>query len=481
MSSKTDSKPRTSRPWSLAARLALTYALVSFSGVLVVSIVLYVGLVRSLDDEDDQFLQERVRVLASLLSMGSAGEGELRWEVDTEWRGSPSLKPYARILDDNGTVLLETQGMREELPESFFPRPVTHGNSNAHEVRSASGRVFRIQAVRNSEESGARTIQVALDQSRDQQILSRYRYRLAGVLGMALLAGGVAGYEIARRGVRPVVEIAAAARRVGASTLHERMNVSGLPSEISALATTFNEMLDRLEHSFQQLSRFSADIAHELRTPLNNLRGEAEVALSRPRNSAEYVETLTSGLEEIDKLSRVIDSLLFLARTENAQLQIAKENLDLGAELRNIREFYGASAAERGVNLLSESAATVRAETDRTLLHRAIGNLVSNSIAHTPAGGYIWMRCGEVGSEAWIEIRDNGEGIPAKHLPHVFERFYQADSARSNGVGRVGLGLAIVQAIARVHRGSVDIESVTGEGTCVRLRIPRRTERITES
>ena len=168
-----------------------------------------------------------------------------------------------------------------------------------------------------------------MDRSHEDELLSDYRWNLWMVLGVALVACAVVGYRIARRGIQPIHEITQTARRIRPANLGERIAAASLPAELWALAETFNQMLDRLEQSFTRLTRFSADIAHEFRTPINNLRGEIEVTLAKPRTAEDYREVLGSGLEECDRLARMIDSLLFLARAENPQTQITKERFEV--------------------------------------------------------------------------------------------------------------------------------------------------------
>src|SRR5207244_4357978 len=215
------------------------------------------------------------------------------------------------------------------------------------------------------------------------------RTNLLVVLSLALVACAVVGYQIARSGLRPLAEISATTRRIRSSTLHERIAAARLPTELFVLAGTFNDMLDRLEKSFTRLAQFSADIAHELRTPINNLRGEAEVALNQPRSPDEYRNVLASCLEECGRLSRLIDNLLFLARAENPETQINRERIDVGRELLAVRDFYDAVAGEAGVALAVDSPDVLTADLDRALFQRAIGNLMANAVAHTPAGGSV--------------------------------------------------------------------------------------------
>jgi two-component system heavy metal sensor histidine kinase CusS len=475
-----NSAPKTARQsWSLAARLTVSYMISAFAMVVVASTLLYVGLVRNLEEEDDQFLRERVTVLQGLMEKREDSIKELRWEIETE---PPRLQPtqlFVRILDSDSHVFLETPGMRSVLPADLFPEIASKvENSSVKDVQLSGNKTFRLLTIKvaaRGNKASPGVIEAALDRTGDEELLAHYRSRLALVLAATVLLSGIVGYHIAHRGIRPIREIAATAGRIRSSTLDERLRSDGLPAELSTLAITFNGMMDRLEQSFERLSRFSADIAHELRTPLNNLRGEAEVALRKARSVDEYQEVLASSLEEYERLARIIDSLLFIARSEDPEAQIVTEPVDLGKELEKTKDFYEPAAAEKGVHLVVEADRNISASIDRTLLQRAVGNLVSNALTHTPPGGYVKIRAILNGASVRVEISDTGFGIAEQHLPHVFDRFYQVDSSRAKKDGHVGLGLAIVKAIATVHRGSVEISSRPGEGTQVAMTLPNIT------
>jgi two-component system heavy metal sensor histidine kinase CusS len=332
--------------------------------------------------------------------------------------------------------------------------------------------VFRLLAVYAPDSSPA-VIQVAMDRGREMELRASYRQNLFLVLGTALVVCAVAGYRIARRGIRPIHQITDTADRIRPTNLGERIRPAGLPAELLRLAATFNRMLDRLEQSFARLSRFSADIAHELRTPVAGLRGEMEVALSQPRSPAEYREVIGSGLEECGRLAQLIDRLLFLARAEDPRTQITREPCDVGRELAAVREFYEPAAAEAGVRLAVAVDRLVHAELDRPLFQRAVGNLVANAVAHTPPGGAVTLSADADAAAARVAVADTGRGIPAADVPHVFDRFFRADPSRASANGSVGLGLAIVRGIVDLHGGTVELTSEVGRGTRVTLTFPR--------
>jgi two-component system heavy metal sensor histidine kinase CusS len=459
--------------WSLAARLTAWYTGSAFALVLAATGLLNWAFAANLDREEDQLLGDRVRAIRAVMEKRPGDAGALRQEVEEEWEAHERTRVHIRILGEAGNVVAETPGMGRLLPAASFPAPAEEPGAGTD---ARSDRPFRVLAVRTADGSQAGppyVIQVAMDRSGDNALLAAARNSLCLVLGLSLLACAAAGYQIARRGIRPIHTITETARRIRPMNLSERIAEDGLPTELLTLAGTFNQMLDRLEQSFAQLSRFSADIAHELRTPVNNLRGEVEVALGKPRTPDEYRDVLGSNLEECSRLTRIIDSLLFLARAEDPQTQVAKEDFDVGAELATVCEFYEAAASEKGVKLAVVVGGPVRAGLNRPLFQRAVGNLIGNAVAHTPPGGTVTLTACGGATASTVTVADTGCGIPAAHLPHVFDRFYRADAVRSSSGGNVGLGLAIVKSIVELHGGSVHVASEVGRGTRVNMSFPR--------
>jgi two-component system heavy metal sensor histidine kinase CusS len=457
----------------LAVRLTVWYSLSAFVLVVGSTTFLYWALTTNLDREDDELLLDKVAMFRDMLREHPADSEEIKAEIARESGTRQNGQLYVRFLDASGTVRLETVGMSKELPLDEVNSLIgDNAGQRGVEFTTRRGRSFRV--LRSSPDADTRTvIDVALDRTYEEDLLAAYRRYLWIALALALGLCSLAGYQLARRGLRPIAEITATARRIRSTHLHERIAAAGLPQELHELAVKFNEMLDRLEDSFQRLARFSADIAHELRTPVNNLKGEAEVALIRPRSADEYREVLGSCLEECGRLSRLIDSLLFLARAENPHMQIAKTAVDVGKELSTVHEFYEAAAQEVGITLAARSQPGIMVDLDRSLFQQAIGNLVVNALAHTNPGGKINLTASANGEGAVVEVSDTGSGIAREHLPHVCDRFYRADPARWAGSAGSGLGLAIVRGIVQLHQGALAIDSEEGRGTTVRLTFPR--------
>ncbi|VTS01470.1 histidine kinase : Histidine kinase OS=Hyphomicrobium denitrificans 1NES1 GN=HYPDE_40403 PE=4 SV=1: 2CSK_N: HAMP: HisKA: HATPase_c [Gemmata massiliana] len=471
MSSKygPDSRPKPS--WSLAIRLTVWYAGATFVLIVVVVGFLYWILSRSLDRQNDNQMADQVRVLRDLLTERPGDLVAVRQEAEEEFQSRQHTQVYVRLLDATGKVLVETPGMAELIDSSAFPAAADFGSGE--DRRSSSGTSLRVMSIRVTGGSEY-IVQTAVDRSSDAELLAEYRRSLWLVLAAGMAVCALVGYQIAHRGLRLVRLVADTARRIDPTNLTERIEANGLPADLLDLADTFNRMLDRLERSFTRLGQFSADIAHELRTPLNNLRGEVEVALGKPRTPEQYQELLASNLEECGRLARLIESLLFLARAENPRTHANRDVVDIGTELATVCEFYEATAGEKNVTLSVTVSGQRPTHLNRTLFQRAICNLVENALAHTPPGGGIALATADTEAATVVTVTDTGAGISTAHLPHVFDRFYRADQARTSEAGHVGLGLPIVKSIVDLHGGTVEIASAEGKGTCVTMTFPRK-------
>ena len=475
MSTRTQAPgPRAS---SIVRRLTIWYAGSAFTLIFLATSVLYAALVSNLDREDDQFLADIVQIVRAFLRDRPDDAAGLKQEVEWEWASRQYAQIFVRILDEDGRAIVETPGMSAAVPPALFPPPIARDRDIGPGIDVETGNRSSFHLVTAEADvgpsgEGRRTVQLALNQAQEVKLLAEYRRLLAWVLGLALVVCTFIGHRIARQAVRPIEEIAEAARRVRSSTLDSRIDVSKLPTELAALAGTFNTMLQGLQQSFDRLSQFSADIAHELRTPVNNLRGEAEVALSKVRTPDEYREILGSILEEALRLSRIIDSLLFMARAEAPDAEIVREHLNVARELSVVRDFYEGAAAEAGVKLSISANDDLVVDVDRTLFQRAVGNLLSNALAHTPSGGSATIEALKDRDAVQIVVRDTGRGISPEHLPHVFDRFYRAEPSRSSSIGGLGLGLPLVRSIMTLHDGTVEIDSRSDKGTSVLLSFP---------
>lgn len=306
-----------------------------------------------------------------------------------------------------------------------------------------------------------------------QQALLLRECRIKIVIALLLSAIGsiFMGVCVTRCALQKINQLTSTMEKISSHSLDERINPDDWPQELKSLGANFNSLLDRLEGSFAQLSQFSSDIAHELRTPLNNLRGMAEVALANASSAQEYQHALSELNVEFQDLSRLVDSLLFLARVENGKANITPHKTNLRELIDNLFEYYQLLADEKSIQLSLSGEATLAA--DPLLIKRLISNLLANAIQYTKPHGEISVNLSHNNDEVVITIRDNGIGIAPDKLDTVLHRFVRADTSRSTHSGNLGLGLAIAKSITELHQGCLHIESHVNVGTTITCRFPQ--------
>jgi two-component system heavy metal sensor histidine kinase CusS len=458
---------------SIGARLTLLYTAFALTAMALFAIVANWQLSSNFDAEHLRFLQAKVTELQVDLRDGNGEPEVLLGEIGTETNEGRLRQYQARVMSGDGRVLGETTGMQRILPGAFFPPAGSVPVLGTHKLQAAD-HVYALTTVLLQASNAARPLelQIAVDITRDSNLLSDFRRAmwLAFVLLAPLLA--VAGRWASARGLAPLKRIVGAAREVTPTRLSARLPTTPpWPSELDELVQVFNAMLTRLEEAFARLSRFSADLAHELRTPLSNMSGELEVCLMRERSAPDYRRALESNLEECRELSVLIENLLFMARAEHAGQALRCECFDAMQACAWVVAQHAPGAAARDIRIRLDGEATMVA--DPLLLRQALANLLSNAIRHSHDGGEVRITLQEVHDGVEIRVNDDGEGIEAPHLAHLFDRFYQVDAARRRGVGQgTGLGLSIVKTIIALHRGTVRVESGRGRGTSVTMHVP---------
>ncbi len=308
--------------------------------------------------------------------------------------------------------------------------------------------------------------------TRTRQTLRDLSLMFAGIFPLALVLAVAGGWFAIGRALRPVREISSNAERISWQKRHERLPVPLTGDELEQLSRTLNSMLDRLEDAFQRINRFSADVSHELRTPLTIIRGEIESIVRQVPCPPQVLDGLGSSLEEVERLTRIVDHLLVLCRLDSGDEAMPTELVDLGQLAKDTADQMRLLFVEKDLHLTLDADANMIVAGPPVRLRQVVVNLLDNAIKYSNPGGRIELRVAREGELAVLEVADNGCGIPADHLPHLFERFYRADRARSRASGGVGLGLSIVQAIAASHGGQVKVESTEGSGTTFRFEIP---------
>ncbi|RML72001.1 Heavy metal sensor histidine kinase, partial [Pseudomonas syringae pv. maculicola] len=349
----------------------------------------------------------------------------------------------------------------DRIPQGFQELQSVHGHKilmGYREIRLKTGQDILVR--------------LSMDRESDSTLLHAYLKSTFFILPLILLLVGFGVWWVVRRALRPLRAFRKVTALISARDLSHRMKIKGLPDELRDLAHAVNFMLHRLDGDVQQLAQFSDDLAHELRSPMNNLMGKAQVTLSRPRPSEEYKQALESCTEELERMSRMISQMLFLASVSQPAAPLPLEVIDLGEEAEKVAELFSSSAEDRDITLQVHGAAKVSG--DKLMIQRAISNLLSNAIRHGLAGSVITITLDTHEDEVWLAVRNAGDGIDAEHLPRLFDRFYRVHVSRARQQGGTGLGLAIVRSIMSLHEGQVTVQSEPGQFTTFNLIFPRR-------
>jgi len=453
-------------PRSIASQLILLFTLATALLLVCGLGVFYSLVVRHAFAEDNAVLADKISAVSA--DFHESGSSVFADELKARRAGEHPAY-WIRILDPQGRTYAETPGMDRLLPPGIFPP----GQTLALAVRSpkayrTGAKLFSLITL--NEESGgqAYTLQVAQDRSSDERVERNFAVLFVILLLASVLSAVFIAIIVTRRGLRPLEQMTRSLGRVDPTHLKERIAPANWPRELQPLAVAFDDMLKRLDDSFTRLSQFSADLAHELRTPVTNMMGEAQVALTRERTAAEYRETIESAVGECERLSRIVDNLLFVARVDAAREPIARKRFDARAAVEKIAAFYQTIAEDHHVAIGCSGEGQIYADPD--LFERAVGNLLDNALRFTPENGSIQIVVCQRDADFEVAVSDTGCGIAPEHLPRVFDRFYRAESSR--GSDGAGLGLALVKSIVDLHGGSATIQSQVGQGTTVKLIFP---------
>ncbi len=447
---------------SLTARISALFAVVASAVLLVTAYFLTQAVEAHFKDGDRHELRGKLELVRNLLERADSPEelNSLPRQLNDALVGHHGLA--VAMTDARGEPWFTTPGAAfpPTLLRDCRARPAACTSGSLREWEQA-GRSYRGMAVSMPTSSGApSTVAIALDIEHHELFMKKARSVLGLAIVLAALATGGLGWVVTRWGLFPLRRVTDMVAGMSAEHLKERLPTTGLPAELQPLASAFNAMLARLDDSFRRLSAFSSDIAHELRTPISNLMTQTQVALSSARGNDEYKEVLYSSLEEYERMAQMVGDMLYLAQAENGLLKPGLEEVDLAIETRGLFDYFEAWAEERGVSLMQSGSATVSG--DRLMLRRALSNLLSNAIRHTPPGNTVTVALSMHRDKVTLAVANPGTDIPAEHLPHLFDRFYRADPARQRSGDGAGLGLAIVKSIVDAHGGSIRVISASG-------------------
>ncbi|RIV61298.1 heavy metal sensor histidine kinase IrlS [Burkholderia pseudomallei] len=371
------------------------------------------------------------------------------------------------IYDTDGRLRFATRGF--VAPRPALGAPQTRVPTSAAPAGATFSYLADDAPLRGGNPRTARIV-VQYDGKNDHALLRAYAYTVVVIEVLAVVLTAALAYGIAMLGLSPLRRLVARAEQMSSSRLAQPLPELDTSGELKEMEHAFNAMLKRLDESFVRLSQFSSNLAHDMRTPLTNLLAEAQVALSKPRTADEYRDVIESSIDEYQRLSRMIEDMLFLARSDNAQSHLAIRTLDAAAQAERVAGYYEPMAEDAEVSIVVRGKAEVRA--DALLYHRALSNLISNALNHAPRGSTITIECAQAADAATISVSDTGRGIEAPHRERIFERFYRVDPARHNSASGTGLGLAIVRSIMENHGGTCGVDSEPHVRTTFWLKFP---------
>ena len=435
-------------------------------------------LVRQLDSESTAVLEEVTRGLHGYLRF-DAGQPVLEYNK-TDPAAVTFIEEatrYYQIYDAASGALLVQSPALESLGLHYTPDEVraVRENPRVEELQTDRGRLRLQSSLMIPAPGEIYLLQVGEPLDRLDRAIEGFERLLFWQIVAGLLVAGIASYWMAGRALAPMASLARATRAIGITNLQQRVPVRGAHDEIDDVAHAFNQALERVEHAVGEMRQFSAALAHELRTPLAVLRGETELALNQAQTPEELRQRLGIQLDEFDKLTRLINQILTLARAEAGEIVLASDSVDLAALSRSIAEQLETVAAARGVGLTCETSGPVVVTGDAGWLERLLLILLDNAIKFTPGGGRIAVRVSGADGRAQVDVSDTGPGIPAASLPHIFERFYRADPARSRHTEGAGLGLALAKWIVDRHGGTIDAAAEPQRGSTFTISMPRRS------
>jgi heavy metal sensor kinase len=461
-------------PASIRVKLTLWYVLTLLVILGVSSAVWYVHLSHSLVKQIDRSLWNLAGRTEGLHSKLQAG-GSLCPEV-ASFAYRFRLGDSYRLVDGQGALICAPEEAKDKLPAlpGWMLETARYEGTVIATVSKPGHSVRQIVVALKAADGRPLYLQAWVGLGVVNRTLQEMRNLLLAFSAPALIAVCICGWFLAGRVLNPVENITRAMRKINAENLNQRLPIGRARDEISRLAETFNSMLSRLEESFRRVNQFSGDASHELRTPLTILKGETEVALRWAKDPDEFRKMLESSMEEIDRMGRIIEDLLILAKSEAGGKSLEIKEISLSDLLQEL--YLQAKTLGEPKNIQPELKLDVTEEIrmrgDELRLRQLFLNLISNAVKYTPEGGKVEITLATRGKEAVVTVSDTGIGIPAEHLPHIFDRFYRIDKARNREDGGTGLGLAIVQSLAHAHDGRIAVSSIPGEGSTFTVYLP---------
>ena len=460
---------------SIRFRLTAWYAGLLAGLLVLFGVFIYFALDHFLEINLRETLSREAQTIGAALLRNINETGEKYVITEMEEHFAPRITSrFLRVTRENGSILYES-GPPEN--HSFDPAKISSERLDAmrewREEQLPNGSPLLIYSIPFKDQEGKQyLIEAGTPYEQVQGVLHELLFSLAIALPLMVGVAFGGGYLLMRKAVRPLNEIANTAEIITSRNLNERLPVVPTGDEIEMLAVSLNRMMARLEESFHHINRFSADASHEIRTPLAIIRGELENAHLATDMSPELRETVRSALEEAERLSRIVEQLLEISRLEAGETLVDRTRFDFSEMIRTTVDQMRLLAEEKRLVLVFESAQPLEIEGDRMRLKQIVVNLVDNAIKYTPECGSVFVSSFAMNGNAVLEVADTGFGVPAESAPHIFDRFYRVDKARSRQLGGTGLGLAIVKSICLAYGGSIALRHPDGPGVVFRVELP---------
>jgi heavy metal sensor kinase len=463
---------------NLRTRLTVLYAALLTLALVIYAVCVSAFFLHNLREQVDASLDRDLETVEGDLFINSSGQLELTSREGEAQEDERDRGYFLEVSTRDGRLLYRSAQLGGQALGPGSEVPAGRRRESAKSLRLPSGiRVRTMSRVHHMPGGMAVIVRLAVS---EEHIWGEF-WEMVAVLGVGLPITvafvAMTGYLLAARALKPVDTMAKRAAEITADQLHERLQIDHPEDELGQLGTAFNTTLARLESSFDQLRRFTADASHELRTPLTAIRSVGEVSLRRDGDQRYYRDIIGSMLEETTRLTKLVDSLLTMSRADAGRVQLHLAEvclLDLVKESTSLLEVL---AEEKEQTLRVEGDENVRVMADRTILRQALVNLIDNAVKYSPVKGEIRVRVTNNGQDALIEVEDNGPGIPPEHQDRIFERFYRVDKARTRAAGGSGLGLSITKWAVTVHKGSIAAQSSPGSGSTFRIRLPKVSAR----
>lgn len=455
------------KPLGLRTKLTLWSSLVLAASLAAGFLWVHFGLRSVLAAKNDAFLERKAAELSAVLhDARSGGPDALAAEIRREVAAYAAEGLVVVVRSPQGVLVAPSSDKSRVLAR----RLLAAGPGRMPETVALPGSAERYRVARIHLDRPGSSLELGLSLSETEATLAQFDGRVAVGGLVFLLLAVLGGLFLSRQALRPVALSIRTARGLNPENLSARLPLTGAGDELDELAGTINGLLDRLAAYHAQITRFTADASHELRSPLAAMRAAVEVVLGQPRDADAYRDVLASLGEQCERLTALVNGLLLLARADAGEVAVRREAVDLAGLAADVAEMYDPLAEERGVSLIADTASPVVVLGDSSRLRQLVTNLVDNAIKFTPPGGSVTLRVERDDTRARLVVRDTGVGVAAVHLPHIFERFYQADPARSSG--GCGLGLSICRWIVGAHGGTIEARSGVGAGTTFVVALP---------